>query len=353
MAVILVLGGLIFFHELGHFVAARLLGIGVKTFSLGFGPRLLGWRSGNTDYRLSAVPLGGYVNLAGESPEQDDQDQTFPPGLMFNRRPAWQRMLVVAAGPAFNFLLAWLIYWGLLFAYGQASLKPVVGLVQPDSPAAQAGIQPGDTIRSVDGRDVTTWNDLTLTIQTGGLSAFELVIDRGGSEQRLTVTPQTRSIEAGGRSIQVPMIGIQASGEMIVTVPPQDIVGSGLGALRETAERTSFIVRGIGKLIVGDVSLKEVGGPILIAQEVGRQAKSGLAELLSLTAFVSLNLGLINLLPIPVLDGGHIMFFGYEAVFRKPVSERWRTLATKAGVAFLIMLMALAIYNDIYRIIFT
>jgi regulator of sigma E protease len=351
IAVVLVLSGLIFFHELGHFLMARVLGIGVKAFSLGFGPRLLGWRKGPTDYRLSAVPLGGYVNLAGENPENDEGDLEFPKTALFNLRPAWQRMLVVAAGPVFNFFLAWLIYWALLFSYGQAALKPVVGDVLPDSPAARAGILAGDTITEVDGRKVLSWNEMTMTIQTGGYRAMPLVLLRNGEEIALSVEPATRELDADGRSVKVPMIGIRASGETMILVPPQDLWRSALGAGRETWEKTCLIGRGIAKMVSGEISVKEVGGPILIAQEVGRQARSGLAEVLALTAFISLNLGLLNLLPVPVLDGGHIVFFGYEAVFRRPVSERLRLVATRIGIAFLFLLMGLALFNDLYRIL--
>lgn len=350
IAVVLVLSGLIFFHELGHFLMARVLGIGVRAFSLGFGPRLLGWRSGTTDYRLSAVPLGGYVNLAGEGQEAEEDDADFPDAALFNRRPPWQRMLVVLAGPAFNFFLAWLIYWALLFSYGQAALKPVIGDVLPDSPAAAAGIRAGDTVLSVDGREVSSWNEMTMTIQTGGYRPVAVVLNRGGEVLTMSVAPVTREVDADGRTIQVPMIGIKASGETMILVPPQDLFNSALGAARETWEKTGFIVRGIGKMITGQVSVKEVGGPILIAQEVGRQARSGLAEVLYLMAFISLNLGLINLLPVPVLDGGHIVFYGYEALFRRPVSERWRMVATRIGIAFLFLLMGLALFNDLYRL---
>jgi len=350
IAVVLVLSGLIFFHELGHFLMARILGIGVRAFSLGFGPRLLGWRSGATDYRLSAVPLGGYVNLAGEGQEAEEGDADFPDTALFNRRPPWQRMLVVLAGPAFNFFLAWLIYWALLFSYGQAALKPVIGDVLPDSPAAAAGIRAGDTVLSVDGREVSSWNEMTMTIQTGGYRPVAVVLNRGGEVLTVSVEPVTREVDADGRTIQVPMIGIKASGETMILVPPQDLFSSALGAARETWEKTGFIVRGIGKMITGQVSVKEVGGPILIAQEVGRQARSGLAEVLYLMAFISLNLGLINLLPVPVLDGGHIVFYGYEALFRRPVSERWRMVATRIGIAFLFLLMGLALFNDLYRL---
>ncbi len=350
IAVVLVLSGLIFFHELGHFLMARALGIGVRAFSLGFGPRLLGWRKGRTDYRLSAVPLGGYVNLAGEGQEDDEADAGFPEKTLFNRRPPWQRMLVVLAGPIFNFFLAWLIYWALLFSYGQAALKPVIGEVLPDSPAAAAGVQAGDMVLSVDGRDISSWNELTMTIQTGGYRPLPLELNRDGQVLTLTVEPVVRDLDADGRTIQVPMIGIKASGETMILVPPQDLFSSAVGAARETWEKTGFIVRGISKMISGQVSVREVGGPILIAQEVGRQARSGLAEVLYLMAFISLNLGLINLLPVPVLDGGHIVFYCYEALFRRPVSERWRLLATRIGIAFLFLLMGLALFNDLSRL---
>jgi regulator of sigma E protease len=191
IAVILVLGGLIFFHELGHFLVARLLGIGVKAFALGFGPKLFSFRHGMTEYRLCAMPLGGYVMLAGESPDREEEPD-IPKALLFNLRPVWQRMCVVAAGPVFNFLLAWLIFWALFASQGQMGLAPNVGQVLPDSPALRAGFKDGDHVLSVNGRSVYFWEELTELVQGSDGKPLSMEVKRGKERLTLSVTPEMR-----------------------------------------------------------------------------------------------------------------------------------------------------------------
>lgn len=349
LAIILVLGGLIFFHELGHFLVARMLGVGVKAFSLGFGPRLAGFTRGQTHYKLSLIPLGGYVQLAGESGEEEED---FPEDKLFMSKPPALRMLVVAAGPFFNFLLAFLIYWALIFNQGLTALVPNVGKVLPDSPAMEAGIEPGDTILAINGQRLQFFSDIAERIRSNKGKSVTLVVERDGTEQTMSMTPRLRTVKTlFGDDEEIPMIGIQASGEVVSV--PMDTGSSFTAALERTWSNATFIVRGIGKMIQGAVSTKEIGGPLMIGQVIGEQAHKGMVEVLLLAAFISVNLGLINLLPIPVLDGGHLLYFAVEMVRGKPLDEKWQAMATRAGLFFLFSLMALALYNDLVRILAT
>ncbi|MBG0776232.1 MAG: RIP metalloprotease RseP [Desulfovibrionaceae bacterium] len=348
IAVIVVLGGLIFFHELGHFLAARLLGIGVKTFSLGFGRRLLWKKIGNTEYRLSAIPLGGYVNMVGES-EDEEPPAEFGPDSSFFRRPPLHRILVAVAGPLFNLLLAWLIYWGLLWAQGQVELLPVIGQVRADSPAMAAGIEPGDSVTAIDGAPIAYWRDLSETIQRSQGRTLAMDIRRDGRSFTVQVRPELDVRKnIFGEEIRTPLIGIYAAGETVNV--PLTGSSSAVAGLEQTWAMISITAQGFQKIIERIIPLETVGGPILIAQLVSRQAKQGVGSVLALAALISVNLGLLNLLPIPVLDGGHILFFTMEIVFRRPISQRVRDLATRVGLLLLLTLMALAFYNDIARI---
>jgi regulator of sigma E protease len=347
IAVVLVLGGLIFFHELGHFTVARLLGIGVKKFSLGFGPKLWGVKSGATEYRLSAVPLGGYVQLAGENPD-DDLPAEFTPRMNFSLRPAWQRMIVVAAGPMFNFLLAVLLYWVIFLGHGMQEVLPMVGDVQPGSPAQLAGLRPGDTILSINGKDIRYWRDLAETIQKSGGQPLALHVRRDDAVQDYLVQPEVQSRKnIFGEEVNLPMIGI-AAGTSTVTIE-LGVGEAGTEAFRQTWMIVRLTVQGLVKIVERVVPLESIGGPIMIAQMVSQQAAEGIYNVLALAAVISVNLGLINLLPIPVLDGGHIVFFGLEAILRRPLNERIQQLTVRMGIVFLLALMALAIYNDLSR----
>ena len=346
IAIILVLGGLIFFHELGHFLVARLFGMGVKAFSLGFGPRLFGFNSGNTEYKLSAIPLGGYVSLAGETGEEDEE---FPENQLFSNRPAWQRMCVVAAGPLFNFLLAFLIYWFLALAQGQGVLLPVAGGIIADSPAAAAGFKAGDRILTIDGKPIESWSDMVLTIRDAEGRELSMQVDREGKALTLHVTPEIKTFKnLYGENETVPVVGV-LQGNVIEYQP---IEGSKLFfAMEETWLRSKMVVRGFVSIIERLVPAKSIGGPIMLAQLIHQGAQSGVFDVLALAAFISINLAIINLLPIPVLDGGHILFNLLEIVFRRPLNEKWKSMAMRIGLLVLLMLMALAIFNDFSRLL--
>lgn len=348
IAVTVVLGGLIFFHELGHFIVARLFGVGVTTFSLGFGPRLFGVRRNNTDYKVSAIPLGGYVHMVGEQPGQD-LPEGFTREESFTARPAWQRMLIVGAGPFFNFFLAILIYWGIFWSQGQLVLVPEVGRILDDSPAMEAGLREGDVIRAVDGRSIDTWEDLLQVIASAEGRELDLAISRDGREMVVELTPRllTRT-NIFGEETRVPMIGVAASGQTRA-VP----LGGGsafVAAAEQTWNVLVLTVEGVIKMIERVIPVETIGGPIMIAQMVSQQAEQGLVNVLALAALISINLGFLNLLPIPVLDGGHILFFAIETVTGKPLSERWQAITIRIGLALLLGLMLLAIYNDVTRI---
>ena len=357
LAVVLVLGGLIFFHELGHFCVARCFGIGCRTFSLGFGPKLASFRRGKTDYCLSLVPLGGYVALAGE----EEEETPIPPegkdidGILFQKeelysnRPAWQRLLVVLAGPVANFVLALILYCGLAWTQGQSYLLPQISEVTPGSPAAAAGIQTGDMVLSVDGKTVHEWNDVADGIGAGNGKAVSLIISRNGQEMTLSLTPEARTrTTIFGEEKPAWLIGIRASGATGHTpLGPVEAIGAGF---RYTWDMISFTCESFVKLAQRVVPLDNVGGPIMIAQMVGQQAEQGFAAVLMMAALISVNLGILNLLPIPVLDGGHIVFFTLEIILRRPLSLKTREYAVKVGMALLLLLMVLATWNDLTRL---
>jgi regulator of sigma E protease len=349
IAIILVLGALIFFHELGHFLVAKSFRIGVRTFSLGFGPKLLAYSTSDTEYRISAVPLGGYVQLVGESP-----DAELPTGYSdkssFSLRPAWQRMLVVGAGPVFNFLLAWVIYACIFMALGQQAMLPTIGEVQEKTPAAEAGLKAGDRVVSINGREVEYWHDMAQRIRKSGGRTLQMTLVRDATRVRVTVTPEMQTAKnVFGEEVRVPRIGVVAAKDVVHV--PMGPLESVWGGLEQTGRFIALTCEALVKIVARVVPLKTIGGPIMIAQLVSEQADRGIVDVLALTAVISINLGLLNLLPIPVLDGGHILFYGLETVLRRPVDPKWREVATKIGLTLLITLMALAIYNDIFRIL--
>lgn len=349
IAILLVLGALIFFHELGHFLVARVFGMGVQAFSLGFGPRLTGFRSGKTDYRLSAIPLGGYVQLVGEA-AGEPLPEGFEDKESFSQRPPWQRILVVAAGPVFNFVLAWAIYTGLLWFHGQQELLSVVGAVQAETPAQAAGVQAGDRILSVNGQPIRYWFDLAEAIRVSQGKPMALTLERESGQVELLVTPKLLKRKTiFGEEVMAPMIGVVASGETeSIPLGPRSAF---LAGLDQTWAVISLTFEGLVKMVERVIPLDNIGGPIMIAQMVHKQSEAGFSNVLALTALISINLGLLNLLPIPVLDGGHILFCTIEMVIRRPVTVRIQQIAVRLGVAFLLGLMALAVYNDIARLL--
>lgn len=343
---LVLLGVLIFVHELGHFLVAKRLGIRVLRFSLGFGPKVIGWTRGETEYQISAIPLGGYVKLYGEDPEEEVPDGNSAES--FSLRPVSHRLLTVLAGPAMNFVLALGVFCSLS-VLGTPVLLPVVGEVSAGMPAQAAGIRKGDRIEVVSGKPVTTWEDMAEEIRSSGGRELVLTVKRGGETLTIHVTPKrTPGHDLMGEVVERPIIGISPSGATELHRDPLWLA-PWIG-VQETGRWTWLTLGVLVKMLMGKVSPRTLGGPIAIAQMAGETASEGILPFVLLLAVLSVNLGVLNLLPIPILDGGHIFFFAVEAVRGRPVSVKHREVAQQIGLMVLLLLMGFVFYNDIARI---
>jgi regulator of sigma E protease len=349
-AFVIVLGILVFFHEFGHFIMARLFGVGVEKFSLGFGPRLFGKKVGITDYRVSAVPLGGYVKMVGEEPDSDVAPADIP--VSFTHKHVLKRMIIVAAGPLFNLILAVMIFFVIFLISGTFILKPVVGTVEQDSPAAKAGIVKGDLIESIDGTPVTNWEEMAEIISGSDGERLSVSVMRNGEVLKLDILPELKTAKnIFGEDIKRYAMGIASAGDFYSKeLNPFEALYE---SIRQTYKITYLTVVSIVKLIQGSLSAKTLGGPIMIAEMAGQQAREGIVNLAFFIALLSINLAVLNFLPIPVLDGGHLLFFFIEAVIGKPVNTKMREIAQQVGIFVLIVLMIYVFYNDITRIFFS
>lgn len=348
IAFIVVLGILIFVHEFGHFIVARKLGVGVTKFSFGFGPKLFGVTRGETEYLVSAIPLGGYVKLVGENDGDEVPEEIR--GRSFSHKPIGVKMAVVAAGPLGNLLFAVLVFW-IVFLGGVPALTPKIGNVLPDSPASRAGIQGGDVVVRVGETAVSTWEELAVRIkQEGAGREIPMTVRREGKEITVRVVPEIKEGRSVfGEKVLEPKIGIVAGQEIVRQ--KMGPVSAFLRAGMETGKLVELTVLTVVKLITRTLPSDTLGGPILIAQLAGDQARQGVSPFAYFLGLLSVNLGILNLLPIPILDGGHILFFSIEAFRRKPLSPHARALAQQVGLAIILMLTALVFYNDIARIV--
>lgn len=435
---IIVLGVLVFVHEFGHFIVARLCGVGVEKFSIGFGPRLYGWKRGRTDYMVSGIPLGGYVKMVGEEPDSDLDEDDIP--YSFTHKKVWQRSLIVAAGPVFNFLLAIVLYFFLYWIHGTYFYPPVVGEIGPEtaafksglmvgdeilyagdkkieswsqfekrvkksdgkefllkikrgedekeiifipektetetlfgenkkeflsgaspyfppvidfvsekSPASGAGLKPGDRIVKINQEPVDTWNDVSRLI-SGAADSVTILISRDNDIYTMELTPELKeSKNLLGKKVKRKIIGIGGQNTTIVKrLGPVGAFNESIGQTWKVVELTFL---SIYKMLDGTISSDNLGGPIMIAQMAGEQARMGITELLAFMALISINLGLLNLLPVPVLDGGHLFFFLIEGITGRPVNIKGREIAQQIGLVLLLLLMVFAFYNDIVRVI--
>ena len=438
---LVVLGVLVAFHELGHFLAARWVGVRVLKFSLGFGPKLFGRQMGETEYLLSAIPLGGYVKLFGEdeteATTQEDRARSFA------HKGLWGKVLIVAAGPGFNFILAYFIFAGWLatgnplfvptfqdltpdieamvpgspadtagiqvgdrvirvngeaiatrtelfdavaksngqaltleikrdgqiktlkvtpttapgpqptgqetgYYLGVEEAPPLVTSDMQGSPAAKAGFQAGDHVVSIDGREIHTWSQMTGIVKESPNRQLQIEVLREGHRTSLTVTPSVEKATVNGQSVDIGKIGISGPGRSVMrSSTPLLSLYDGLEATWGWTELTAV---GLYKMIVGDISSKNIGGPLTIANISGEAAAQGASSVVFLIAILSINLGVLNLLPIPILDGGHLLFFLIEGILRKPLGERQREIAQQAGLVLIVGVMIFAFWNDIERI---
>jgi regulator of sigma E protease len=425
LAFAFVIGVLVFVHELGHYLAARRVGVRVLAFSIGFGPRLVGFTRGGTEYKIAAIPLGGFVKMAGETVE--DQRSGAPDEFLSKSK--WERFQVLIAGPAMNVALAILVLWGVLLQGADVpayrDMAPVVGAMEADAPARKAGVEVGDRIVRIDDREIATWDDFLITIAGKARREVQLTVDRAGKPMTLAVTPKAigkyeigdigvlpnthphvRSVTAGDPADKA---GLKA-GDVILAINGETVsfarqlselisrpkgaeilvrfsrngqeqelkitpvkrgegvwaIGIGISdqlthvdpgvfeALRmslvQNWEASGLIFRTLGGLFTGETSPKQLMGPVGIASLSGESAEAGIIPLLGLLASISLNLGLLNLLPIPVLDGGHILILLLEGIARRDFSMRVKERMLFAGFVLLMLLMVTVIYNDLTRV---
>lgn len=345
---IVVLGVLIFFHEFGHFLIAKLCNVKVLKFSLGFGPKVIGKKMGETEYVISAFPLGGFVKMLGE--ENDEQIIPEDAHRTFSKQPVLTRIAIAAAGPMFNFLLAFILFSGIFLISGYPIMIAEVGQVRPDSPADKSGILKGDIIEYIDGKKINKWGDIKKFIEKSLNKDLNMEIIRGDKRISTMVSPKEEIVKnIFGEEIKSALIGIVASGNI------KELKLGPLRALKESGKKTweitALTVLTVVKLFQGVIPLKTLGGPIMIGQLTGEIAKQNLSYLLPFMAVISINLAILNLLPVPVLDGGLILLFLIEIAIRKPISIKKREMAQKIGLFLLILLMAIVFYNDLVRII--
>jgi len=347
---IVVLGIMIFFHELGHFLVAKYFGVKVLKFALGFGPKIVAKEIGETEYSIRYVPLGGFVKMLGEDIE-DEESQDLSPAeeeRAFNNKHALKRMAIVAAGPVFNLMLAFIIYWGLFLFTGNYIIATEVGQVTPDSPAYRAGIIKGDVITSIQGKAIHDWFEIKEFIFDKAGIPLEISIKRDDKLLSLTIIPEETKQKIYGQEVKVALIGIVSSGKY------NKIEYGPWEAMKEAAIETwKWVVRicqFIVKLFQGTLSIKMVGGPIMIGQMTGDMAQESIISLIPFMAAISINLGILNLFPIPILDGGLIVFLLLELLLGKPLGLKTREMAQKVGLSLLILLMVIVFYNDILRL---
>jgi regulator of sigma E protease len=346
---VIVLGILIFFHELGHFLMAKYFDVKVLKFSLGFGPKLVGKRMGDTEYLISALPLGGYVKMLGEGEEEESREERESERSFASKHPL-KRMAIVAAGPFANLLLAALIFCPLYMITGVQVMTAEIGQVTEGSPAARAGFMKGDIIVAIEDKEIGTWSDVKAIVERSSGIPLRVTVLREGRPWSTTVVPeQSRVKNLFGEEVPSGLIGVVAAGKFkTISLGPLDAVWEGL---RKTWEIIRLTCLTVVKLIQRIVPIKTLGGPIMIGQMTGQLAQEGWSNLLPFMAVISINLGILNLLPVPILDGGLLIFLLIELATGKTLSLKKREMAQKAGLALLIILMAVVMYNDLVRLV--
>jgi regulator of sigma E protease len=352
LAFILVIGPLVFVHEMGHYWVGRWFGVHAEAFSIGFGPELLHWQDKRgTRWRVGLLMLGGYVKFAGDmnpASTADPKWMEMPAAereRTFQSKPVWQRALIVLAGPLINLLFAALILAGFAVAYGENVTPSRVSAVLPQSAAASAGIRAGDTILAIDGASIDRFEQLSRAVVPYPGQTVTLTVSRNGSEMQMPLTIGTRiEKDRFGTEYRIGQIGVKS---VAPVARPVSLIKAPVIAVRQTVTLIGMMVDGLAQIVTGRRPVSELGGPLKMAQLSGEQAARGPADLVLFIALISINLGFINLLPIPMLDGGHLLFYGIEAIQRKPVSAYVQELALRSGLALLLGLMLLVTINDL------
>ena len=347
---IAVIGIMIFIHELGHFLCAKYFSVKVLKFALGFGPHLMRKEIGETEYSIRYFPLGGFVKMLGEDVEEEEPDLSPEDSKRaFNNQHPLKRIAIVAAGPVFNLILAFFLFLGLYFISGTHEMTTEIGQVRDDSPAQKAGLLKGDVIQSIQGGAVGNWSEIKKLVQDQAGNPLVFTVKRGDNALSVTITPQEALVKNDfGEDVKSALIGIVAAGKL------RQVNMGPVRALKESARETWKWIKltclVVVKLFQGVVSVKTIGGPIMIGQMTGKLAQESFSYLIPFIAIISINLGILNLFPIPILDGGVIIFLLVELVIGKPVSLKKRAIAQKFGLILLVGLMAFVFCNDILRI---
>ncbi|MET3897117.1 regulator of sigma E protease [Devosia sp. UYZn731] len=353
---LVVLTVIVFVHEMGHYLVARWNGIAIQTFSIGFGPELVGWNDKRgTRWKISAIPLGGYVRFVGDmnaaSVPDPDAVENLDPELaphLFANKNVWQRISVVVAGPLANVILTFVILYALLLGYGRYTIPPVITGVTAGSVAEQAGLQAGDTVIAVDGYVVRGFEDFQRFVATSPARQVSLAIERNGAPQTLTLTPEAVEVQDRfGNNQRIGRIGVSrdvADNDVTLYRPgPVEALGMTVEEIRFIVQRTGAF---LGDFFVGRGDVEQLGGPVKVAKVSGEVATLGVVALINLTALLSLNIGIFNLLPVPMLDGGHLMYYLIEAARRKPLSMRIQEMGFRLGFALVLALTVFTLFND-------
>ncbi len=350
IAFLIVISIIVLIHEFGHFIVAKKMGVKVEKFSLGFGPKVYGKKIGETEYIISALPLGGYVKLLGEDPSEE-----LPPEdekRSYGKLPPYKKFLIIFFGPAFNFIIAAVIFT-VIFMTGRPVLKPVIGGLMKGLPAMKAGLKKGDVVTSVNGIKVNSWAGLSRYIEKLGRHTLTLVVKENNGYRTVKLKPEpTEGLNILRQKTKRYVIGITPSNKAIF-YKYGSLWNSFISSLKEIWFIIYITIVSLFYLIAGKLPASDLGGPIMIAQLSGRAAGLGVSDFFYFVAFISVNIGLVNLFPIPALDGGHLLFSVIEMLKRSPLSVKFQETAAKIGFAILILLMLFVSYNDIIRAIKT
>ncbi len=359
IAFIVIISIIVFIHEFGHYLAARLCGVKIEAFAIGFGKEIFGWTDkAQTRWKVCIAPLGGYVKMYGDATEASTPDaerldamSEEEKRISFHYKPLWQKAIIVAAGPAANFILAIAIFTFLIFTNGLDTTEPVVGSIIEGSAAEDAGLQPGDRITAINDQEISTFNQISRNIITNLGEPVHLEIERDGNLIRMDITPRMQvQKDALGNEVERPLIGI---GSQKLTSENINLVAALGESVKRTWQMIELSLHFLGQIISGDRSAEELKGPIGIADLSGKAAQQDIFTIIWFMALLSVNLGFVNILPIPPLDGGHLLFYVLEGARGRPMAEHFQEWGYRAGFALIMLLMGFTIYNDLKQLIFS